>query len=72
MEPQKSNNMYFFFVCALGAQHGSLYQLSVTMSRVTDFILRAHTGTDVSHSDKKKKKNSGEVLEKMQVNGPEG
>ena len=31
-------------------------------SRVTYFILRAYRGT----------KKSGEVLEKMQVNGPEG
>ena len=39
-------------------------------SRVTYFILRAYTGTAVSHSQQKKK--SGEALEKMQVNGPEG
>ena len=40
------------------------------MSRVTYFILRAHTGSSVSHSQHKN--SSGEVLEKMQVNGPEG
>ena len=39
-------------------------------SRVTYFILRAYTAPDVSHSQHRKK--SGEVLEKMQVNGPEG
>ena len=39
-------------------------------SRVICFILRAYTGTGVSHSQHRK--NSGEVLEKMQVNGPEG
>ena len=39
-------------------------------SRVTYFILRAYTGTGVSQSEHRKK--SGEVLEKMQVNGPEG
>ena len=39
-------------------------------SRVTYFILRAYTGSDVSHSQHRKK--LGEVLEKMQVNGPEG
>ena len=39
-------------------------------SRMTCFILRAYTGTGVSHSQHKKK--SGEILEKMQVNGPEG
>ena len=50
-------------------QHGNLHRLSVTMSRVTYFILQAYTGTGVSHS--RHRKNSGEVLEKMQVNGPE-
>ena len=38
-------------------------------SRETCFILRAYTGTSVSHSQRKKK--LGEVLEKMQVNGLE-
>ena len=37
---------------------------------VAYFILRAYTGTDVSHNQHGEK--SGEVLEKMQVNGPEG
>ena len=41
-----------------------------TSSRVTHFILQAYTGTGVSLSQHRKK--SGEVLEKMQVNGPEG
>ena len=40
--------------------------LSVTISRVTYFIMRAHTGTDVGRSQYRK--NSGEDLEKMQVN----
>ena len=39
-------------------------------SRVTYFILRVNTGTGVSQSQHVKK--SGEVLEKMQVNEPEG
>ena len=34
------------------------------------FILQAYTGTGVSHSQHRQK--PGEVLEKMQVNGPEG
>ena len=38
--------------------------------RVTYFILWAYTGTNVSHS--LHRKNSEEVLEKMQVSGPEG
>ena len=37
--------------------------------RVTYFILRAYAGTGVSYSQRRKK--SGEVLEKMQANGPE-
>ena len=37
---------------------------------VTYFILRTHTGIGVSHSQHRK--TSVEVLEKMQVNGPEG
>ena len=39
-------------------------------SRVNYFILRAYTETGVSHSQCRK--NSGEVLETMQVNGLEG
>ena len=39
-------------------------------SRLPYFILRAYTGTNVSQSQHRKK--SGEVLEKMQVNGLEG
>ena len=39
-------------------------------SRVTYFILWAYTGTGVSHSEHRNY--SEEVLEKMQVNGPEG
>ena len=39
-------------------------------SRVAYFILWAYTGTSVSNSQHGKK--SGEVLEKMQVNGPDG
>ena len=40
---------------------------------MTYLILRAYTGTVVSHSQRRKKsEKSGEVLGKMQVNGPEG
>ena len=39
-------------------------------NRVTYFILQAYTGTVVSHSQQRK--NSGQVLEKMQLNGQEG
>ena len=35
---------------SVGTQHWNLQQLSVMTSRVTYFILRAHTGTRVSHS----------------------
>ena len=53
-----------------GTKHRNLHQLSGTMSRVTYFILRAHTGTGFNHSQHRK--NSGEVLEKLQVSGLEG
>ena len=39
-------------------------------SRVTYFILRAYTGTMCKPQPTQEK--AGEVLEKMQVNGPEG
>ena len=57
--------------------HGNSHQLPVTLSRVITFILSAYTGTGVSHSQHthththKQNKNSGEVLEKMQMGGPE-
>ena len=71
MPTQKSNNVCFAaYLYFAGTRHENLHQLSVTMSRVTYSILRAHTGTGVSHSQHRK--NSGEVLEKMQVNGPDG
>ena len=44
-----------------GTKQGNLHQLSVTTSRVTYFILRAQTGTGVSH--RQQRKNSGEVSE---------
>ena len=52
---------YFY---SAGTQHRNLHQLpvSVTMSKVTYFILRANIGTHVSHSQHKK--NSENVLEK--------
>ena len=37
---------------------------------VTYFMPRAYTGTGVNHTQHRKK--SGDVLEKMQVNEPEG
>ena len=60
----------FWNLYSAGTQHGSLHQLSVTMIRVTYFVLRAHTGTGVSHSQHRR--NWGEVFENMQVNGPKG
>ena len=46
----------------MGTQWGNLHQLSEMMSRVTYFILWAHTRTSVSHSQHRK--NLGEVMEK--------
>ena len=51
-------------------EHGNLHQLCVTKSRVTYFILQAHTGTGVSHSQHWKKLGRG--FGKMQVNRPGG
>ena len=53
------------FLASAGTQHGE-----PASNRVTYFILRAYTGSSVSHSQHRRK--LGEVLEKMQVNGPEG
>ena len=57
----------FFFSLFIFRGHSTREPAS---SRVTYFILRAYTGTSVSQSQHRKK--SGEVLEKMQVNGLEG
>ena len=54
--------MFEAYLYSTDTQRGNLYQLPVNMSRLTYFILRAHTGTDVSHS--LHRKNSGEVLGK--------
>ena len=71
MQTQKNNNTCFgAYLYSAGTQHGNLQQLYVTISRLTYFILRAHTGTGVRHSQHMK--NSEDVMEKLQVNGPEG
>ena len=73
MQTQKNNNNNNMFCSQLnsaGTQHGNLPQLSIMMSRVTYFILQAYTGSGVSHSQHRKK--LGGLLEKMQLNGPEG
>ena len=64
---QTQKNIYTCFGTCLysaGTQHRHLYQLSVTMSRVTYFILLTHTGTGGIHSQhrKKKKKKTRERL----------
>ena len=61
MQTQKNNNTSVeAYLYSAGAQHGNLHQFSVKMSRVTYFILRAHTGFSISHSQHKK--NSAEVF----------
>ena len=45
----KNNNMFWNLFIFRGTEHGNLHQLPVTISRVTHFILQAHTGSDVSH-----------------------
>ena len=59
--------MLFFFNLFIFRGHSARES---TSGRVTDFILRAYTGTGVSHSQHRKK--LGEVFEKIQVNGLEG
>ena len=54
--------MSWSLLYSAGTQHGNLHQLSVTMSRVTYFIPRIHTGTGVGHGQHRK--NWEEVLEK--------
>ena len=55
-KPRKSFGVYLE---SAGTQKRNRHQLSATMSRVTCFILRAHTGTGVSH--RQHRKNSQEV-----------
>ena len=62
--------MFGTYLYSAGTQHENQHQLSVTMTKMTSFILRAHTRTSVSYIQHRK--NSKVVLEKMQVNGPEG
>ena len=68
-QTQKNNNTSFGAnLSSTGIQHGNRLQLFVTMSTVTCFILRAHTGTGVRHNQHRKKekivrgfvKNAGE------------
>ena len=61
--------MLFFFFLSLFIFLGHSTREPAS-NRLTYFILRAYTGTSVSQSQHRKK--SGEVLEKMQVNGLEG
>ena len=61
----------------MDTQHGNLHRLSVTMSRVTYFILRAHTGSGVSHGQHRKiswevlGQNAGEWTERVQISKEE-
>ena len=59
---QQNHTCFGAYLYSEGTKHGNLHQLSVTVSRMTYFILPAHTGTGVSHSQHRKY--SEEVLEK--------
>ena len=59
MPTQKKYMFWSLLVYSAHTQNENLPQLSVTMNRVWYFILRVHTGTSVSCSQKEK---SGEVL----------
>ena len=61
----KLNNTCFgAYLNSMGTQHRNLHQSSGTASRLTYFILQVHTGTELSS-------NSGQVFDKMQVDGLE-
>ena len=62
--PEKQNTFWGLFIFRGNSTRAP------ASSRVTHFILWTYTGTDVSQSQHRKI--SGEVLEKMQVNGSEG
>ena len=67
---KSTDTCFWAYLYSAGTQHGNLHQSSITTSRVTYFILRAHTGTGVSHN--KHRKHSGDFWDKMQLTGPEG
>ena len=52
-------------------RHGNLHQSSVTMSMVTYFILRANTGTGVSHSQHGKRFWKGEWAGREEISKEE-
>ena len=50
-QTHKNNKTCFRdYLYSSGTAYRNLHQSSITMSRVTELILRAHTGTGVSHS----------------------
>ena len=64
------NKLMFWNIYFVGTQHRNLHQLPVMISRVTCFILRAYTGTSVSHNQHRK--TWERFWKKMLVNGLEG
>ena len=65
--------MFFFFSLVIFRGHSTREPAS---SRVTYFILRAYTGTSVSHSQQTKKlgevwKNAGEWTERVEISKEE-
>ena len=78
LQTQKYNNTSSgAYVYSTGTQHGNLHQLSVTMSRVTYFILRANIGTSVSRSQAQEKlgrgvgRNAGEWTGRVEISKEE-
>ena len=51
LEEKRNHTCFGSNLYSARTQHGNLHQLSVTMSRMTYIILRAHWGTCVSHID---------------------
>ena len=64
-----------FWSLSIFTGHGNLHKSSVTTSKVTYFILPAHTGTGVSHSQTQEalrrevlgKKNAGEWIGRVEI-----
>ena len=61
--------LFFYFCLFIFRVHSKREPAS---RRVTYFILRAYTGTGVSHSQRRKKNRERFLLKKMQMNGLQG
>ena len=63
--------MFGSLLFSAGTRHGNLHPLSVTMSKVTCFILLAHTRTGVSYSQHRKNSGAGEWIRRVEMSKEE-